>query len=262
VNANSFFSASKLGWSLLAPSHLLLWLALATALALLLRRERLGRWLAVLTAALLVVFGVLPLGEWLAQPLEGQYPRPAAPAHVDGVLTLGGGLGDEILLTRRAPATATSEARLVSTYELARRYPTARIVFSGGWGRTPDAAAAAYVFGQMGLDPARLTLESRSRNTFENLAFSKALVQPKPGEVWLLATSALQMPRAMAVARRVGWPLIPWPTDYLTSPKPRRLGPLEYLDISGHLFELDQAAHEWIGLWAYRANAMAGKTAG
>jgi uncharacterized SAM-binding protein YcdF (DUF218 family) len=260
LDTTSFFSVSKLAWSLFAPSHLLFWLALATGLALLFRRERLGRGLAILTAALFVVFGVLPLGDWLTRPLEGEYPRPAPPpAHVDGVLTLGGGLGDEVLLTRHAPATAASEARLVSTFELARRYPNARIVFSGGWGRTPDAAAAAYVFGQMGLDPARLTLERRSRDTFENLAFSQALVKPKPGEVWLLATSAIQMPRAMAVARRVGWPLIPWPTDYLTTPQGQRLRLLEYLDISGHLSRLDQAAHEWIGLWAYQANAMAKK---
>jgi uncharacterized SAM-binding protein YcdF (DUF218 family) len=260
VDADSFFSASKLAWSVFAPSHLLFWSAVASAAALLLKRERLGRRLAVLTVGLFVVFGVLPLGTWLTRPLEARYPRPAAaPAHVDGILTLGGGLGDEVLVTRHAPAGEAAETRLVSTFELARRYPNARIVFSGGWGDAPDAAAAAYAFGQMGLDPARLTLESRSRNTYENLAFSKALARPKPGEVWLLATSASQMPRAMAVAGRIGWPLVPWPTDYLTAPKEHRRRLIGYLDISGHLARLDKAAHEWIGLWAYQANAMAGK---
>jgi uncharacterized SAM-binding protein YcdF (DUF218 family) len=260
VDANSFFSVSKLGWAILAPSHLLLWLVLATALALLTRRERLGRVLAAVTAVIFVVFGVLPFGAWLTRPLEAQYPRPPTPpAHVDGILTLGGGLGDDILETRHAPATATSEARLVSTYELARRYPGARVVFSGGWGRYADATAAGYVFSQLGLDPARLTLESRSRDTFENLAFTQALVKPQPGQVWLLATSAIQMPRAMAVAHRLGWNLVPWPTDYLTTPQPGRLPLAEYLDIAGHLLRADAALHEWIGLWAYRANAMGAK---
>ena len=37
----------------------------------------------------------------------------------------------------------------------------------------------------------RITLEDKSRNTVENARFTKALVHPKPGERWLLVTSAL-----------------------------------------------------------------------
>src|SRR5580704_5421706 len=162
----AFFPLAKLGWTILAPSHLLLWLTLLTAAALIFGRPRLGRWLAIATALVLITFGVLPTGDWLAQRLEDQYPRPTAlPAHIDGILDLGGGLGDDILVARHAPAAALSEARLVSTFELARRYPQARVVFSGGWGRHADAHAAAYVFAQMGLDSSRLTLEDRSRDT-------------------------------------------------------------------------------------------------
>ena len=254
----SFFPLAKISWTILAPSHLVLWLALATAIALILGRQRLGRWLAILTAATLVVFGVLPTGDWLARRLEDQYPRPAAlPAHVDGIVDLGGGLRDEILVARHAPGAAMSEVRLVSTYELARRYPDARVVFSGGWGPRPDADAAAYAFAQMGLDPKRLTLESRSRDTFENLVFTRQLVRPKPGEVWVLATSALQMPRAMMVAQRLGWSMIPWPTDYLTRPSgvSRPLG--DYLGVVGNLARADEALHEELGLLAYRTRRAA-----
>ena len=253
-----FFPLAKLGWTIAAPSHLLLWLTVLTAVALAVGRPRLGRWLATVTALLFVVFGVLPTGDWLAQRLEDQYRRPAVlPARVDGILDLGGGLGDDILVARHAPATALSEARLVSTFELARRYPAARVVFSGGWGRYADAAAAAYGFAQMGLDPRRLTLESRSHDTFENLVFSRQLAKPKPGEVWVLATSAIQMPRAMAVARRLGWPMIPWPTDYLTRPAAGR--PLaDWLDVVGNLQRADAALHEDIGLIAYRMRGAGG----
>lgn len=252
MSGGSFFALAKLGWTIAAPSHLLLWLALATAVALVAGRPRLGRGLAIITALLFVVFGVLPTGDWLARRLEDQYPRPAVlPARVDGILDLGGGLGDDILVARHAPATALSEARLVSTFELARRYPAARVVFSGGWGRYADAAAAGYGFAQMGLDPGRLTLERRSHDTFENLVFTRRLVAAKPGEVWVLATSAIQMPRAMAVARRLGWPMIPWPTDYLT--RPARGRPLaDWLDVVGNLQRADAALHEDIGLIAYR----------
>jgi uncharacterized SAM-binding protein YcdF (DUF218 family) len=258
LNADLFFDLNKLVALVLAPARLLLWLSLATAIALLLGRARTGRALGVATAVIFALFGVLPFGDWLARPLENQYPRPAPPpARVDGILTLGGGLGTGILTARGAPADAGSETRLVSTFELARRYPKARVVFSGGWGADPDSTAAAYIFAQMGLDPARLTLEGRSRDTYENLFFSQRLVRPQPGEIWVLATSALQMPRAMAVARRLGWTLIPWPTDYKTSPRPWRRPLADYLDVSGNLARSDQALHEWVGLLSYQLGGFA-----
>jgi uncharacterized SAM-binding protein YcdF (DUF218 family) len=252
VSGGSFFPLAKLGWTIAAPSHLLLWLTLATAIVLVTGRQRLGRGLATVTALLFVVFGVLPTGYLVAQRLENEIPRPVLPARIDGIVELGGGLGADILAARHAPAVALSESRVVSTYELARRYPAARVVFTGGWGRYPDAGAAAYVFAQMGLDPRRLTLEPRARDTFENLLFTRRLVGPKPGETWVLATSALHMPRAMAVARRLGWPMIPWPTDYQTRPAG---GPplADWLDVVDNLQRTDMALHEVVGLIAYRA---------
>ncbi len=254
MRAGLFFPVSKIAWFLLAPSHLLVWLVMATVALLCWGRMRAGRGLALVSAVLMVTLAVLPVGRWLLRPLEDQYPRPAVPpAKVDGILTLGGGLETDVLLARRAPGTAPSETRLVSTFELARRYPSARVVFSGGWGPYADAKAAGYIFGQMGLDPRRLTLEDRSRNTFENLLFTQRLVRPRPGEVWLLATSAVQMPRAMAVARRLGWTMIPWPTDYVTAPP----GAGGDSGVAGNLGKLDEATHEWVGLLAYQLSGMA-----
>jgi uncharacterized SAM-binding protein YcdF (DUF218 family) len=238
-------------WFIIAPSHLVLWGALATALLLFLRRDRTARRLAVATVLLFCIFGVLPTGQLMAQQLENQYPRPATLPKVDGILTLGGGLDDQLLQMRHAPASERSEARLVSTFELARRYPSAKVVFSGGWGRYPDAQAAQYAFAQMGFDPARLVLEANSRNTYENLVFTKRLVKPQPGETWVLATSAIQMPRAMAQARRLGWNLVPWPTDYLTPPAMSLRDVFGDFSVSGRLATSDFAAHEWVGLLVY-----------
>jgi uncharacterized SAM-binding protein YcdF (DUF218 family) len=252
------FIIGKLLWFLVAPSQLLLWLSIGVVATLLMRRERVARGLAYAFLAVLVVFGILPVGSVLARAEENEYPPPSPPpAHVDGVLVLGGGLGDQLLVARHAPPAEASETRLISAMGLARQYPTARIVFSGGWGRFPDTHAAAFMFGQMGLDPARLTLESRSHDTYENLTLSRQLVQPKPGEVWLLATSAIQMPRAMAVAKKLGWAVIPWPTDYLTTPRMRQLHLDDLLYFDGHLRRADVALHEWLGLIVYRLEGRA-----
>jgi uncharacterized SAM-binding protein YcdF (DUF218 family) len=249
-----FFTASKLFALLATPSHLLVFLTLLAALALILGQERAGRYLAVLSAALFAVVGVLPTYIWLARPLEDRFPRPAEwPSHVDGVLVLGGGLVTEILQSRGVSATETGESRLIAATELARRYPGARILFSGGSGELggsdmSEAEAAQHVFAQMGLDPRRLILESRSRNTFENIVFSKAIAKPQADSVWLLATDALQMPRSMQVAQKQGWRMIAWPTDYATD-RARWSG---FLDVTGNLSGFDAATHEWIGLLVYR----------
>ncbi len=145
-----------------------------------------------------------------------KFPRPAFPAHVDGVLVLGGGIVPEILAARHVPATEIGESRMAAAAELARRYPNARILYSGGSGEIggsvmPEAQVARYIFAQMGLGPARLTLEDKSRTTRENILFSRVLAKPQPGQTWLLATSALQMPRAMQVAAQLIGPCGPGP---------------------------------------------------
>ncbi len=242
-----FFSLSKTVWFFAAPSHLLVWIL---ALGVLSWRSWFGRILIIGVAGFLVLLQFVPLGDWAVASLENQFPRGPWPAHVDGVLELGGGLNSTIL-TRRGVPGATSEGRVVATFEAARRYPKARIVFSGGGDpqAVPEAVVARYVLeGQLGLPPGRVLYEKRSRDTFENFLYSKPLAKPAPGETWLLVTSAFHMPRAMAVARQAGWAMIPWPSDYLTTGQTG----LYHQGESGNLEDLDLAAHEWVGLLAYR----------
>jgi uncharacterized SAM-binding protein YcdF (DUF218 family) len=79
-------------------------------------------------------------------------------------------------------------------------------------------------------------------------------VKPKPGEVWLLATAAMHMPRAMAIARKLDWPMTPWPSDYLTAPSGGDVNPL---NVTGNFAYIDYVVHEWIGLLAYRLGGKA-----
>jgi uncharacterized SAM-binding protein YcdF (DUF218 family) len=104
----------------------------------------------------------------------------------------------------------------------------------------------------MGLDPKRLILEPRSRNTDENIRFSKAMVKPKTGETWLLVTSAVHMPRSMAIARKNDWPMVAWSSDYITGPE---IGGMDF-NIGANLAMTDFAVHEAAGVLAYR---LAGK---
>src|SRR6185437_1716689 len=106
---------------LVTPSHVLLLLMVLAVLAPLMGRKRLGRNLGIAALFLLVVMGVLPTDLWLLRGIEQQYGRPRQmPAHVDGILTLGGDPQD---------------LRLMGAFDLAKLYPQARVVFSGGSGQ-------------------------------------------------------------------------------------------------------------------------------
>lgn len=248
-----FFLASKLFWLFCAPSHLIFLGVLASAILLATGYLRAGHGIAVASAVLFAVIGLFPSYTFLLRPLEERYSRPEWPAHVDGIVVLGSGQRSDILRLRGAEGSAQQDSRMLAAFAVARRYPAARIIFSGGDGTlggmdNSEAQVARFIFGEMGLDPKRLVLESHARNTGENLLFSRVLAHPAPGETWLLATSASHMPRAMGVAARLGWNMMPWPTDYFTTPR----GLHGFGAIAENLGLADYAMHEWIGLLAYR----------
>ena len=241
MEAMLFFILSKVFWGVFAPSHIILWTSLAAVVSLMARKQRLGRAFAVISALLLLLIGVIPSHIWLLRPLEFRYDRPRHMLdHVTGILTLGGG--------------EDSRDRLMATYALARQYPSAMVVYSGGSNSLirgeigADAQKAKRILLSLGLDPHRLVLESRSRNTWENILFSRALVKPTTDQNWLLATSAVQMPRAMEVAHQLNWNLVPWPTNWYTGQQVFT----GYFLIPLNLGAFDEAVREWIGLFAYR----------
>lgn len=254
-----FFLLSKFLWFIVQPSHVILWLVIASAILLFSNRLRPARWLAAASVSVFLALGVTPVGYWLLQGLENSYSRPADLPPVDGILILGGGNDTAILQSRGVYGSERAMARLVSGYALARRYPSAKVVFSGGSGELNDqsvseSVATQHILLALGLSPSRLILEGKSRNTWENMVFAKKLVQPKPRETWVLATSAFHMPRAMGIAQKLGWPMLPWPTDYRTTTKIH----YHFENVPDNLDMTDTAVREYIGLLTYR---VAGKGA-
>lgn len=256
-----FFYASKILWPLVSPGNLLLLLLCAGAGLLLTRWRRAGRRIVLIVAVAALAVATMPLGQWMTATLEQQFPPPSAlPAAVDGIIVLGGFINPRISEARGQVTLNDGGERLTATLALARRYPSARLVFTAGSGslKRPDLKEATYarrLFADLSVPRQRIVYEDRSRNTFENALFSKRLVEPKPGQVWLLVTSAFHMPRAVGCFRRVGWEVIPYPVDYRTAGMPRWWPP--GFDLVGGLRLVRDATHEWLGLLAYR---LAGRT--
>jgi uncharacterized SAM-binding protein YcdF (DUF218 family) len=100
----------------------------------------------------------------------------------------------------------------------------------------------------LGADPARVTYDRDSRNTFESAGRTYALARPAPGQRWLLVTSAYHMPRSMGVFRAAGWQPIAYPVDY------QQDSIVKFpFRASVRLLLLGQAMTEWFGLAVYRA---------
>ncbi|MFC0283618.1 YdcF family protein [Camelimonas abortus] len=248
-----FFAISKVAGFFLTPSNCLVLLSAAAALALLAGRRRTGAVFAVLAGLGLVIFGFSPAANLLLRPLENRFPAVATESleRVDGIVVLGG----SAQLVRGQARLGEAGARITATLALARRFPQARIVFSGGDGRLvpvpgeSEADAVRLLLRQTGADDARVVIEDSSRNTRENAAYSRALARPRPHERWLLVTSASHMPRAVAAFRHEDFAVTPFPVDFVTTGTARDL--LPFAEAARGLRLTDRAAHEWVGLLAY-----------
>lgn len=242
-------------WSLLSPSQLLVLLAILGPLLALFGAVRWGRRLGLCAAVGLLVFGVLPSSHYLVDALESRFPQPVLPARIDGIVLLAGAERPAATERHGEPQLNRHATRYLTALRLATRHPRARLAWVGGPDRDLDDGAAAQglvaraLLGSMGLDPARVTFERRATDTCDSAVNAHRLLAPRAGENWVLVTSAVHMPRAMACFRAAGWQVIPQPADRQVV-----IGGWDSnsVRIADNLALLDVALHEWLGLLFYR----------
>lgn len=250
-----FFPLSKILGFFAIPSNLVVSIGILGLLLLSTRFARAGRTLAFASLIVLAILGLSPVGNALIIPLEERFPRwDATRGAPDGIIVLGGAISPDVSSARDEVALNEAAERLTVAAELARRYPDARIVFSGGSGALiydegAEAPLARRLLESLGIPRARITLEDRSRNTVENAVLSKAIAQPKPGERWLLVTSAHHVPRAVGVFRKAGFPVEAYPVDWRTRGPEDALRP--FASVGDGLRRSDTAVREWVGLAVY-----------
>jgi uncharacterized SAM-binding protein YcdF (DUF218 family) len=257
-----FFVLSKTLGVLLLPTNLLIVLAVIGALLTATRFALIGRRVVITASVLLAIAAFSPLGNLLLYPLENRFPQwSAAQGAPDGIVVLGGPIDPDLSVAHNAPVIRAAPDRIVAAAALALKYPNAKIVFSGGSAslisnEAREADYAAAVFESLGVDKARLIMDRASRNTYENAQFSRQLAAPKPGERWLLVTSAFHMPRAVGLFRKVGFAVEPCPVDWHVGRDTADIIAFTQFSTDG-LVRTDIAVREWLGLIAYR---LAGRT--
>ena len=249
-----FFVLSKVVGFLIEPVSLIAIFAGLAALAILFNGRKTGFAFALLAFLIAALGGWTTLGTMALAVLEDRFPAPMLNARIDGIIVLGGGFEGGVSQARGRPELRDSGDRFVEAATLARTFPDARIVVTGGSGAlisdgSTDAELAPGFFARLGIDPARVETEGQSRNTDENARFVAAMINQKQGESWLLVTSAFHMPRSMGLFRKAGVAVMPWPVDYRTAGVPR----MRFVGGNpvSNLTELTIAVREWTGLAAY-----------
>jgi uncharacterized SAM-binding protein YcdF (DUF218 family) len=250
-----FFTLSKIFWFFLQPTNVLIMGGLVGLVLSLTRRPRGGRVLMAAALVGIAVAGFSPLGSWIILPLEERFALPDPAEEPDGIVVLGGSFDTHVSLERGTVSLTDAAERLTTMVELARRYPSARLVFSGGAADflvsgMREADVARQMLEGAGVDTARVTFEDRSRNTWQNAILTRELITPGPDEVWWLITSAYHMPRAVGAFRQAGFRVGAYPVDFRTSGRDDLAVP--FSKASEGLRRVDIAVREWIGLVVYR----------
>jgi uncharacterized SAM-binding protein YcdF (DUF218 family) len=134
-------------------------------------------------------------------PKEGT--RDTATFEEDAIIVLGSGI-------RGTRVPAMLQRRLEQAREYLRRNPDAVVIVTGGQGHGEDIAEALAMkraLVSLGVNAGQILLEDQSRDTYENLANSKKILDARfYGQPYRVAivTSDFHMFRALGVARTYG----------------------------------------------------------
>jgi uncharacterized SAM-binding protein YcdF (DUF218 family) len=223
------------------------------------RRRRLGQALVTLGTTLLLL-GSLPfISSGLVVPLERRYPALLHPETLLGgpksstapkwIVVLGGGQVSDPRLPANSQISAPGLGRVVEGVRLYQAVPGSKLLLSGGavFDPVPEAEVMARIAGLLGVKPQDIILETDSRDT-QDQANNIAAMMGR--ERFILVTSAVHMPRSMALFRKRGLEPIPAPVDFRVrdaqGPDPGRFFPS-----AASLGRVETAMHEYLGLaWA------------
>jgi uncharacterized SAM-binding protein YcdF (DUF218 family) len=200
-------------------------------------------------------FGYIPLSDLILNKIEDYIEKSRYPTNqLTGVVVLGGSFVTGIESKERNEVFLNnSSERLTKALEIYKKNPRIIILFSGfsnsispqGWN---ESEMAKKFFLDQGVRVDNLILENKSRNTFENIKFSKDIISNYKG-TWGLITSASHMPRSFLAFKKQGLVLEPINVDYRTGTS--KIFWLNF-SISRGLSSWTTVFHEVIGLGYYK----------
>ncbi len=205
--------------------------------------------------AYILIIAIFPTGTLMLYSLESKYMYQINEFdNVDGILVLSG--MENIRMTEEYGQfyLGGSESRIIESIRLQKKYPNARLIFSGGSGdhfsNNITSLISKQFYNEFSIEPEKIIFESQSTNTYENIINSKKLTKPTINEKWILITSAFHMHRSIDTAAKSKWELTPYPVDFKLSKD--LLSEIIKFDILNNIENFQIASHEMLGIMVYK----------
>jgi uncharacterized SAM-binding protein YcdF (DUF218 family) len=186
------------------------------------KSKKLTIFFSKLFLVLFLFFGYTPFSNFLLNKIEDYIKSSKYPINqLTGVVVLGAGFDSGIISKERNQvALDHSVSRLTKAIEIYRINPRILILLSGfskesldnGWS---DFEMVKKFYLDQGVRFENLIFEDQSRNTFENVFFSKNILLKYKG-TWGLITTASHMPRSYFLFKKQGLILEPFNVNYRT----------------------------------------------
>ena len=248
------FYLSKILWLIVNPFNIFIFITLFTMFLYFINFRRLSLIIYLINFIFIALISFFPIGSYLTYIIEKEFhTNTKIPKRVDGILILGGATNPLLFKEFDQISLNGSAERLVESVMIIRKFEKAKVIFSGGSGIVNrsdlgHSQVAKLFYKKMGVDINKIFFEDKSRNTHENIIYSKKIAKPKKNENWLLITSAFHMKRALLIAEKNNWKLIPYAVDF-KNVKEFKLIP--NLNLLSNLNSFQSGLHEWLGLVAY-----------
>lgn len=248
------FYLSKIIWYILNPFNIILIFFLLSFILSFFKLKIISNFFYISTGIFFFISVILPTGSYLNYLLEKDYHfSNAHPKKIDGILILSGATNPLLSKEYNQIILNGSAERLIESILLINKFPNAKVVFAGGSGyifnqNLDHASVAKKLFENIGLKNKKIIYENKSRNTYENILFSKKLIKPKRNETWVLITSAFHLKRSLGIAKKLDWNFIPLATDYRKS---KNFSWNLSFNFFNNMAEFQNASHEWIGIFSY-----------
>ena len=248
------FYLSKIVWIILNPFNILLISILLGFLLSFLSNKTFSKIIYSLTFIFFIITAVMPTGKFMIYQLEKKFHvLESLPNKIDGILILSGATNPVLTKEYNQISLNDSVERLTESIQLMKKYSNTKIIFSGGSGlinnqKLTHSEVARLFFANFEITLENIVYENKSRNTYENILFSKKIANPKINENWLIVTSAFHMPRALNIAEKLDWKFIPYAVDFRVMKKFSWKPTIKFLE---NISKFQTASHEWVGLVAY-----------
>jgi uncharacterized SAM-binding protein YcdF (DUF218 family) len=233
--------------------------------ALFLRRSPRWQRICILTAlGILLIASNTWIPAILTRSLEWQYLPLETYPQAEVIVVLSGST-HSAQYPRQIVEISGAGDRILYAAHLYHQGVAPKLLLTGGYidwmaERNAPANDMAKILQVLGVPEEALWYETESRNTYENAFFTWRILAKKGIDRIVLVTSAMHMPRAVALFEKQGFEVVPAPADYnLTQSDWERLWQpnlttqlFNALPSVGNLNDTTLALKEYLGIWAYR----------